>query len=148
VTLLKYSSPDTPDAFEKFQYFTASAYSAAIPKGYALNFTNLKASTSTSSYMGYTTLNKYDTAQCANFCNQQTGCVAFNIYFERDPTLDPNAQSCPNPPSLTNIKCVFWGVPISAETAANSGQYRDSFQVVIAGELFSRSILYQNLTPY
>jgi hypothetical protein len=83
--------------------------------------------------MGYTTLNKYDTLQCASLCNKRTGCVAFNLYFERDPTLDANAQSCPNPPSLTNIKCVFWGAPISDKTATNDGQYRDSFHVVIAG---------------
>jgi hypothetical protein len=83
--------------------------------------------------MGYTNLNKYDTNQCASLCTQQTGCVAFNLYFERDPTLDPNADSCPNPPSLTNIKCVFWGVPVSSATATNGGQYRDSFHVVIAG---------------
>lgn len=66
--------------------------------------------------------------------------MAFNLYFERDPTLDPNAQSCPNPPFLTNIKCVFWGVPVSKATATNDGQYRDSFQVVIAGEFFPSQI--------
>jgi hypothetical protein len=87
-------------------------YSAPIPEGYSLNFTNLHAPTSTSSYMGYTNLNSHGTNQCAHFCNQQTRCVAFNLYFERDPTLDPSAQSCPNQSSLTNIKCVFWGVPV------------------------------------
>lgn len=78
-------------------------------------------------------MNSYDTLTCASKCNDITGCVAFNIYFERDPSLDPNAQQCPNPPSVTNIKCVWWGVPVSKSTATNSGQYRDSFEVVIAG---------------
>jgi hypothetical protein len=132
-TFLTFHSPDTPQAFLDYPPFKAAAFSAPIPKGYALNFTNLHASTSTSSYMGYTTLNQYDTNKCASLCTSQTGCVAFNLYFERDPTLDPNAQNCPNPPSETNIKCVFWGVPVSSATATNSGQYRDSFQVVIAG---------------
>ncbi|TVY76041.1 hypothetical protein LSUE1_G005481 [Lachnellula suecica] len=118
--------PDFVDYFEDYPYFKAAAYSAPVPKGYSLNFTNLHASTSTSAYMGYTNLNKYDTNQCASLCNAQTGCVAFNLYFERDPTLDPNASSCPNPPSLTNIKCVFWGVPSSspAQTATTSSPHR------------------------
>lgn len=102
--------------------------------------------------MGYTTLTSYNTTECAADCNKIDGCVAFNLYYERDPSLDPNAQSCPNPPSVTNIKCVFWGVPVSKATATNNGQFRtsspppfplsshppnnlpgDSFQVVIAG---------------
>jgi len=28
---------------------------------------------------------------------------------------------------------VFWGVPLDSQTAVNSGQWRDQFQVVIAG---------------
>ena len=131
--------------------------------------------------MGYTNLNSYNSTECASLCNAITGCIAINLYFERDPSLDPNAVSCPNPPSITNIKyvtifsycdigvsqtcllsyscwfaprhaveysascnpeasytnfsrCVFWGAPISAATATNEGQYRDSFEVVIAGE--------------
>ncbi len=47
--------------------------------------------------------------------------------------MDPNAQSCLKPPSLTNVKFVVWGVPVSAAIAPNSGQYCNSFQVVIAG---------------
>jgi hypothetical protein len=134
-SILIIRSPDTPDAFEKYPYFKAATFSAPSPPGYAPAFVNLNASTSTSAYMGYTTLSKYDTKQCASLCNKQTGCVAFNLYFERDPTLDPNEQTCPNPPSLTDIKCVFWGVPISSATATNQGHYRDEFEVVIAGML-------------
>jgi len=61
--VLTFISPDTPDRFLKHPYFTAAAYSSPIPKGYSLNFTNLHASTSTSSYMGFTNLNSYDTKQ-------------------------------------------------------------------------------------
>ncbi|KAI7268903.1 hypothetical protein KC345_g7600 [Hortaea werneckii] len=70
--------------------------------------------------------------QCANKCNAVTGCVAINIYFERDPTVEP-AAGCPNPTSTTNIKCVFWGGPVTKDNALNTGQYRNQFQVVIAG---------------
>jgi len=30
--------------------------------------------------------------------------MGINIYFERDPKLTPDATSCPNPASLTQIK--------------------------------------------
>ncbi|CZR63772.1 uncharacterized protein PAC_13669 [Phialocephala subalpina] len=81
-------------------------------------FTNLHASTSTSSYMGYTILSSYDTNKCASLCTSQTGCTAFSLYFERDPTLDPNATSCPNSPSLTNIKSS--GVAIAGSNGYNA----------------------------
>ena len=47
--------------------------------------------------MGYTTLDTYDVPTCAAKCSAINGCMSFNIYFERDPSLDPGAN-CPNPP--------------------------------------------------
>lgn len=38
-----------------------------------------------------------------------------------------------NPRSVTMIKCVFWGGPVNAGNANNYGQYRNQFQVLIAG---------------
>ena len=35
--------------------------------------------------------------------------------------------------STTNIKCVFWGGEVTSDSLSNTGQYRDQFQVVIAG---------------
>ena len=55
------------------------------------------------------------------------------MYIERDPSVDPNKDNCPNPPSTTNFKCTLWGVPVTVEEATNKGQYRDDFQVVITG---------------
>lgn len=52
--------------------------------------------------------------------------------FERDPSVDA-AAACPNPLPYTMIKCVYWGGPVTLDNAKNYGQYRDSFQVVIAG---------------
>lgn len=85
--------------------------------------------------MGYTTLQSYDVNTCANKCNAINGCVAINIYFERDPSVDPGSGSsgCANPSSTTNIKCVFWGGPVSKDNALNAGQFRNQFQVVITG---------------
>ncbi|MCJ1388624.1 hypothetical protein MMC18_001471 [Xylographa bjoerkii] len=104
---------------------------ARTPSGYTSVFTNLQASVSASQYMGVSTLTSYDTYGCASQCNHAPGCVAFNVYVERDPTLDTNASNCPNPPSTTSYQCTLWGAPVSASQASNTGQYRDSFQVAI-----------------
>lgn len=118
-------SPDDSDVlFLNYQPFQDAANNASIPQGYTSAFANLQGSSQTTSYMGYETLDSYDTVGCASYCDQLDGCVGFNIYFERDPSQDANATNCPNPPSLTNIKCVRWGVQISADTATNTGQWR------------------------
>ena len=83
--------------------------------------------------MGLHTISSYDTLGCASLCDRADGCVAFNMYIERDPSVNPNSVNCPNPPSTTNFKCTLWGAPVSADEANNEGQWRDSFQVVIAG---------------
>ena len=83
--------------------------------------------------MGLYTLTSYDTLECASKCDQADGCEAFNVYVERDPSVDPNKDRCSNPPSITNYKCTLWGAPVAVEEATNKGQYRDDFQVVIAG---------------
>lgn len=95
-----------------------------------------------------------------------------NLYFERDSSgkslsssftkastnrdliVDPNDASCSNPASVTMIKCVYWASAVSQDTAVNSGQYRNQFQVVIAGSngYVSNQIAtpagYQAGTPY
>lgn len=52
--------------------------------------------------------------------------------FERDPSVSPTS-TCSNPASQTVIKCVYYGGPVAANSATNTGQYQDDFQVVIAG---------------
>lgn len=93
--------------------------------------------------MGLYTLDSYDTLTCASKCDQASGCSAFNVYLERDPTLNANEVNCPNPPSTTNYKCTLWGAPVSSAEATNTGQYQAQFQVVIAGSngVFSPDIL-------
>ncbi|KAI4122903.1 MAG: hypothetical protein LQ338_005555 [Usnochroma carphineum] len=127
------SSPDTPDAFLSNPDFAALANNATTPDGYSMVMQNNGGSLSALNYMGLKTLKSYDTLGCASLCDQASGCQAFNMYIERDPSLDPNADSCPNPPSITNYKCTLWGAAVSAAEATNKGQWRDSFQVVIAG---------------
>ncbi|TGO13333.1 hypothetical protein BTUL_0071g00100 [Botrytis tulipae] len=123
---------DDPDSFLAYQPFADAANSAATPSGFTRSFVNLKASNNALKYMGFTQLPTYDTNVCASKCSDIAGCNAFNIYFERDPSVDPGA-SCTNPSSMTNVKCVFWGGAIDAKTAVNDGQWRSTFRVVIAG---------------
>lgn len=109
-----------------------TANNAATPQGYTLSFSNLKGSANANSYMGLYTLHTYDPIKCQEYCDAADLCTAFNIYFERDPTLAP-APACPTPASFTNIKCTLWGSGVTAESAVNYGQYREQFHVVIAG---------------
>jgi len=71
--------------------------------------------------MGFTTLQTYDTQACASKCDKMNGCMAVNVYFERDPSVDPGTN-CPDPSSVTMIKCVFWGGPVMSANANNQGQ--------------------------
>ncbi|XP_014554341.1 hypothetical protein COCVIDRAFT_50074, partial [Bipolaris victoriae FI3] len=125
-------SSDSPEAFLAFSELSDAASSAKTPEGYVNVFQNKKASSQTSSYMGYFSLSTYDTEACAAKCSTTTGCLSFNILFERDPQKVP-ATACPNPTSTTVIKCVLWGTVLSPETATNDGQWRNDFHVVIAG---------------
>ena len=118
------------------------ATAAPTLDGYQAVFINSNASLSASNYMGLYTLTTYDTLGCASQCDQASGCQAFNMYIERDPSLNANADSCPNPPSTTNYKCTLWGAPVSVNEATNFGQYQDSFQVVIAGSNGISSSIY------
>lgn len=55
------------------------------------------------------------------------------LVFERDPTVAPDTEDCPNPPSQTLIKCSLFGGLLDASLATNSGQWQADFQVVISG---------------
>ncbi|KAI0599552.1 hypothetical protein F4775DRAFT_591339 [Biscogniauxia sp. FL1348] len=124
--------PDTADAFLEYYLLSNAAINAEVPTGYEQTFSNLQASSSAYGYLGYTTLSSYDTAAAATQCDSITGCLGFNIFFERDPSLETGAD-CPNPPSTTVIKAVFWGGYVEAANANNAGQWRNDFHVVIAG---------------
>jgi hypothetical protein len=127
------ASPDTVDGFFGIPELQTLSSSATTPDGYTSAFTGLNASLNAVNYMGLWTLTSYDTLGCASLCDRNTGCQAFNMYAERDPSLDPNASNCANPTSITNYKCALWGSGVSASQAVNYGQWRDSFHVVITG---------------
>ncbi|KAI1343535.1 hypothetical protein F5Y15DRAFT_235938 [Xylariaceae sp. FL0016] len=125
-------TPDTDQAFLGSSDLSTTATGATTPSGYNRTFTNLQASNTAYGFIGFTTLSSYDTVRAGNLCNFMSGCLGFNIFFERDPTLEPG-PGCPNPPSTTIIRCVFWGGYVGPENANNFGQYQSDFHVVIAG---------------
>lgn len=128
------ATPDTVAGFQAIPDFATNALQAATPSGYTQVFSNLNASNNAYGYLGFTTFKTYDVASCAAKCNSIKGCLSFNIYYERDPSVDPGAGTdCPNPSSTTFIKCAFWGGPLTTTNANNFGQWRNKFQVVIAG---------------
>lgn len=102
------------------------ANNAPTPDGYALAFSNLSASLQASNYMGLYTLTSYDTLTCASKCDQ-ANCSAFNVYLERDPTLNASAQNCPNPPSTTNFKCTLWGLRCLLKRPLTQGNIKAPF---------------------
>ncbi|KAK6002891.1 hypothetical protein QM012_001641 [Aureobasidium pullulans] len=127
------SNPDTAAAFAADEYYMDQSLDAQTPSGFVETFQNLTASNSADNYMGFTLLSSYDVSTCASGCSAITGCNSVNIYFERDPSVNPDSPNCSNPPSVINIKCVYWGGAVTAANANNFGQWRDDFQVLIAG---------------
>lgn len=114
-------------------FYSDASINAQNPAGWVQFFRNINASSSASGYKGYTLLPSYDVQKCADKCSAISGCNAFNIYFERDPSLAPNKDYCPDPDAVVSVKCVFWGGAVTRLNANNFGQYRASFQVLIAG---------------
>ncbi|KAG8628144.1 hypothetical protein KVT40_004017 [Elsinoe batatas] len=137
------TNPDTVDNWMAYAPFQQLASQAATPSGYVKTFNNMNASASASSYMGLWTLKSYSPSDCAAICNNNTGCTSFNIFIERDPSLNPCKNDstaytpwgywCPLPSSITNYKCTLWGSNLDASVVTNAGGWRGDFNVVITG---------------
>jgi len=127
------SQSDTAENWLAESTWANDANSALTPAGYNLVYQNAAGSSErVYGYMGYSTLDSYDAGVCASRCNAVTGCLSFNIYYERDPAVDAT-DDYPLPASVTVIKCVYWGGAITPGSPTNVGQYRKQFHVVIAG---------------
>ncbi|MCJ1476319.1 hypothetical protein MMC13_004985 [Lambiella insularis] len=126
------SNPDSPAGFQADQDYSTIALNAPVPVGYTQSFSNLAGSISENGYLGLYTLTKFDTIKCQELCDAAAGCVAINMYIERDPSVNP-AAACPNPTSTINFKCTLWGNQVSSTAATNTGQWRTQYQVLIAG---------------
>ncbi|THZ51773.1 hypothetical protein D6C90_01579 [Aureobasidium pullulans] len=136
--------PDTVDTFINYKPFQSISLNNTYAPGYTTIFKNLtSAAKNPNNYIGLYYLDTYDVSACAAKCNEVSTCNSFNIYIERDPSVNPTKNDstaptvwgywCPNPSSLTNYKCALWGDGIYNSSATNHGQHRGDFEVVIAG---------------
>ena len=77
-------------------------------------------------------MKEFSPEPCHKLCEADPACMAFNIFAERGPSIDPGPK-CEDPPSVNLYKCTLWGFPITKAMALNDGQYRGKFHVVIKG---------------
>jgi hypothetical protein len=100
------SSINTAEAFDFDEYHSQQATSAKTPLGSGSALSNTEASPNAQAYLDFTLVATYDVQTRADKSNAIPGCSSINICSERDPSINPNHSSCPNSPSVTNIKCV------------------------------------------
>lgn len=111
-----------------------AARGARTPSGYTQDFVGQSASVQEIGYLTYKNIEdgSYNVQECADFCDSVSLCKGFNIFYERDPQVNPG-KDCLNPDPITNIKCALYGYGVSSSTTTNQGQYRGQFLVVIVG---------------
>lgn len=151
-------SPDTVSTFQQYTPFQSMSLNSTYTPGYTTIFTNLPAASKTNTYIGLYLLQTYDVSACAAKCNEVSSCNSFNLYIERDPSVNPTKNDstaptvwgyfCPDPASMTNFKCALWGDGIYNSTATNVGQTREDFEVVIVGSNAFVKNAYFNTTTY
>jgi hypothetical protein len=126
--------PDTPYSFLVSPAISSLAKTASLPQGYTPSFTNLHASITGDSYLGYILLDSYKTTQCSTSCNVKDQCCGFNIFVERSPTMRLGPK-CPSPSSTSLISARFGEVlrQLWRKNALNSGYMGYRFAVAIAG---------------
>ncbi|KAF4554225.1 Hypothetical protein D9617_5g071020 [Elsinoe fawcettii] len=126
-------TPNTPNGFLVDTSILNQATGALAPAGYTTNFTGQYGSMFSNIYLGYSQLSSYSPATCGAICDSVSSCKSFNLYFERDPTVNPAPGSCPNPTAAVSVRCALWGSQIVANQARNVGEWRTDFMVVISG---------------
>ncbi|KAF5976983.1 eukaryotic aspartyl protease [Fusarium coicis] len=87
--------------------YSKAASSALTPLGYAAAFVNTDVLPSREGYLQDFTLVDYDVGVCAERCNGNKECVAFNIYFK------PGHPKSSSNDKTAVIKCALWSNPLS-----------------------------------
>ncbi|ORY09824.1 hypothetical protein BCR34DRAFT_602547 [Clohesyomyces aquaticus] len=123
---------DTAESFLKSNTFSAPAKTANPPRNYTQVFTNLHSSSAGPGFLATHQLGIYNPMACAAKCDAEPDCLAFNIFFERNP-MRYLAKQCPDAPSVTLIKCALWAERLSEKGATNHGYNDFYFTVAIAG---------------
>ncbi|GAM88157.1 hypothetical protein ANO11243_061880 [Dothideomycetidae sp. 11243] len=138
-------TPNTAVQFSIDSGLSGIAVAALAPAGFTRQSFNQYAAIEASSYLGSSELSTYNASQCAAACNAWAGsqpCVAFNMYFEREPTQFPGSN-CPNPSATTSVRCALYGSQVVASQAINYGEFRSQFIVLLAGS----NLYWKNTAP-
>lgn len=128
-----------PQAFLKDSTINSVSSNAGTVSGFTWMWSGYMMQTQTRGFLGVYQLSSYNVSTCAAYCNSVPYCNGFNIFYERNPSLQP-AAACPNPAPIASIRCTLWDNGIDIYSAVNYGQWRAAFPVVVAGSNgYSRS---------
>ncbi|KAK7748727.1 hypothetical protein SLS53_000750 [Cytospora paraplurivora] len=137
-------SPDTPAAFLANSVFSADAIATTTIAGYTIVAVDYhaRAERANVTTMGWLNLPDYDVTSCSGYCTNTLGCLAFDVFYQRSPTIVPSYNtSCPDPPSMTSVICTIYSAALTTADMINTGETRGHFVVVIAGSnLFNKAV--------
>jgi len=100
--------PDTAKDFRFFSGFHTLATVSAVPANFSLVFTEATGPILQGQldYLESHDLSDYFPQLCANWCDKTKYCQAFNIFFERTPTVHLGPD-CRTSRSSTTVRCVL-----------------------------------------
>ncbi|ROW16603.1 hypothetical protein VPNG_01446 [Cytospora leucostoma] len=137
-------SPDTPAAFLAYSPFAANAIATTNIAGFTIEAINYQARAERTNVttMGWLNLPNYDVTACSGYCTNTLGCLSFDVFYQRSPTIVPSYNtSCPDPPSMTSVICTIYSAALTTADMINTGETRGQFVVVIAGSnLFNKVV--------
>lgn len=90
------------------------------PGNYWRAFHNEERAVHQALYLGYHELDFYDVRHCTALCDDNDKCHGVNIFYERTPSATLTAD-CPDPKSITVIKCTLWGAFVHEKQLTNGG---------------------------
>jgi hypothetical protein len=122
---------DSPGGFRNDTVFSSIARGAPTPLHFVRVYINEHGATQFGRFLQYHELEMYNTNECARHCDQTEGCEAFNIYFERSPTLNLGPD-CRKTFSTTMVKCNLWGNRLNASDERTVPYSIWDFEVVVA----------------
>lgn len=126
-----YVPPDpSVTGFLSDEVFYNTSMTANAPMGFTWLWAAYYASLMQVGYLGYANLDAYNVTYCGEYCNDLAGCMAFDIYYQRQESNTPIGCT---PTAQTIIRCAFYGQSIDVKNLTNIGQWTDGFAVVIAG---------------
>lgn len=114
-----------------------SALSAYKPPSYAQVFSGYYTSLDPTRALRVIELDSYDPFSCSAACDFTDHCVGYNIYFERDPALEPapgySPSDCGQTSAVVRVKCSLWSYAPTPGSATYYGGWAGSFAVAISG---------------